>query len=218
MSASRMMLEKKDYWDNYYREQSDSIRLRPSQFAVFVANELSGRNNIIDFGCGNGRDSLYFAHLGHAVIGVDASREAIVKCRKSAGHHNLNVEFLCENAESIDTRQAFNLQGEPLVVYARFFLHALTEAEEDLFFEKIRKIGNEEVTLCLEFRTVKDAGNKKETPNHFRRFLNPYKTLAKLLFGGFSLEYYVEGFGYAKYKDDDAYVARIIASKTPGAA
>jgi hypothetical protein len=36
--------------------------------------------------------------------------------------------------------------------------------------------------------------------------------MAKLHHSGFAVDYYVEGFGFAKYKADDAYVARVVCS------
>lgn len=40
--------------------------------------------------------------------------------------------------------------------------------------------------------------------------MNPTTFQARTLARGFDVEYAVEGFGFAKYKEDDAYVARAI--------
>ena len=67
--------------------------------------------------------------------------------------------------------------------------------------------------LALEFRTSRDEFLSKVTESHYRRFINPLAVVAKGNHLGFSCEYFVEGFGYAKYKSDDAHVARIIFRK-----
>jgi hypothetical protein len=50
----------------------------------------------------------------------------------------------------------------------------------------------------------------KVTGTHFRRFVLPASFEARALGGGFEVVYNVEGFGFAKYRQDDAYVARTI--------
>jgi hypothetical protein len=51
------------------------------------------------------------------------------------------------------------------------------------------------------------------TQAHFRRFVTPAAFQASALGRGFDVEYAVEGFGFAKYKQDDAYVARTLFLK-----
>src|SRR5450759_1226212 len=69
------------YWDQYYSNLTAVTRPLPSPFGVFVAGELQSPHRVVDFGCGDGRDSLLFSSHGHRVIGVDASHQA---CRSSS--------------------------------------------------------------------------------------------------------------------------------------
>ena len=48
---------------------------------------------IIDLGCGDGRDTLFLAKQGLSVIGIDISRSAITKAREIAKRHGLNVRY-----------------------------------------------------------------------------------------------------------------------------
>lgn len=62
-------IETKEYWNEYYETTADNNstevpKLIPSQFADFVLNEFQDRTRFIDFGCGNGRDSFFFADHG----------------------------------------------------------------------------------------------------------------------------------------------------------
>jgi len=41
----------------------------------------SERIEVVDWGCGYGRDSLYFLELGFDVVGVDVSNEAVALAR-----------------------------------------------------------------------------------------------------------------------------------------
>ena len=45
----------------------------PSPFATWVADRLEPRQHILDVGCGNGRDSVYFAEQGHRVTALDGT-------------------------------------------------------------------------------------------------------------------------------------------------
>ena len=49
-----------NYWNNYY---GDKKKFRESSFARFVFKKIKKRKNlkIVDIGCGNGRDSLFFS-------------------------------------------------------------------------------------------------------------------------------------------------------------
>src|SRR5215213_6367505 len=88
-----------DYWDEYYAARSTMVRRLPSQFAVFVAGELEGRHRIIELGCGNGRDSMFFASHGHEVVAVDASQAAIDGCRALADTLGERAAFISSRIE-----------------------------------------------------------------------------------------------------------------------
>ena len=68
----------KQYWSRFYASLHTTV---PSPFAASVAMELTERNEVIDIGCGNGRDSMFFAGLGHRVLGLDLAGTAIVNNR-----------------------------------------------------------------------------------------------------------------------------------------
>lgn len=206
---------RKDYWDSYYA-QIKTGNLKPSQFAVFVESELKENFQIIEVGCGNGRDALYFSSLGYSVIGIDASENAVAFCRENIvnGSKKDNT-FLALDVGHISVEDVASslLEGFQRLVYSRFFIHAITEGEEDQFLNFSSKICQGNDIIALEFRTYRDANLKKETAKHYRRFIDPVKILHKLSLHGFEPYYFVEGFGYAKYRDDDAYVSRILARK-----
>ena len=49
-----------NYWDNFYIKKN---KIKESSFARFVLNKVrKGRmkKSLIDIGCGNGRDSIFF--------------------------------------------------------------------------------------------------------------------------------------------------------------
>lgn len=200
------------YWNEYYRQRADSKILIPSQFATFVAGELVDEYRcVVDVGCGNGRDSLFFARHGLKVVGVDAAVEAVDLCRRQAD--GLDATFVCSDvADPMLVTRIRDAAGrdEPLLVYARFFLHAIDQDQEAVFLRAASELCEGGGCLALEFRTVRDRQLAKETAPHFRRYIDPLDVVTTALTFGFRLDYFVEGFGYAKYRKDDAHVARLL--------
>ena len=72
-------------WQRYYEVHGYGLwGFSPSPAARILAEEIlrsnpgrSERIEVVDWGCGYGRDSLYFLELGFDVIGIDVSNEAI---------------------------------------------------------------------------------------------------------------------------------------------
>ena len=202
------------YWQSYYSQRSRKEALPlPSQFCVFVAGELAEPCRVLDIGCGSGRDSMFFASHGHPVIGVDGAASAIDGCVKLTERFGLHASFICSTVE--DGSLAGRLQSDSVdarrtLVYARFFLHAITMAEEDRFLDLAARVTRPGDLLAVEFRTNRDVAQNKVTDAHYRRFIDPLQFMGRVLAHGFATEYFVEGFGFAKYRSDDAHVARFI--------
>ena len=189
----------------------------PSQFCVFVAGEIpEGVSTIVDIGCGDGRDSLFFLSQGYRVVGLDASASAVESCRKFlrtvARQHFARAEFAQVNIDTESGRglAAMTAESERVIVYARFFLHAIKDDEEQAFFASLDSIRHKIAFVAIEFRTDRDAQRAKVTPDHFRRFIEPNDFVQRAARAGFEVEYSVQGFGMAKFQQDDAHVARLL--------
>jgi SAM-dependent methyltransferase len=199
-----------EYWDEYYATRATPVRRLPSQFAAFVAGELDQHHRIIELGCGDGRDALFFASYGHEVVGVDASHTAVEACRRLAEHLGERATFVHASIDAPDLAARVRGDIPPRLVYARFFLHAITEAEEETLLDLAAAITEPGDQLAVEYRTIRDSSGAKVTATHYRRFVVPAAFEARALGRGFDVTYSVEGFGFAKYRQDDAYVARTI--------
>lgn len=62
--TSKDITTESSYWNLFYAKFNIS---HPSQFCVMTAIEADVVVPIVEFGCGNGRDSAYFARHGHTV-------------------------------------------------------------------------------------------------------------------------------------------------------
>ena len=204
------------HWDGFYTSNEARELRPPSQFGAFVIGEIPRDSAVLDVGCGSGRDALFFANHGHRVVGVDASEQAIALSRESARALNLDAHFIHSNLHDPELLDRIEHGGTfasttSLLVYARFVLHAISEQDEDALFALVNALRKDRsVRFAVEFRTHRDANMPKATAQHFRRFIDPVQILAKAGALRMRTEYFVEGFGFAKYKADDAHVARCL--------
>jgi len=208
----------KNYWNSFYSKFNVS---HPSQFCVMTAVELKPENSIVEFGCGNARDSVYFASKGFTVFACDLSKDAIAKNKETAAAmEGVNLSFEVVDAINKDqvgaviakAREAG--QSDSITTYARFFLHSIDESQEDLFIGGLASAMKEGDELCFEYRCAEDeALDKVHGKGHYRRYIDTEALLKKMAGMGFESVYSITGRGMAKYKSEDPYVSRIICKK-----
>lgn len=202
----------KNYWNQYYSEHN--ALGEPSSFAKSIIKNIPIKSKLMELGCGNGRDSYYFASKGHNVTACDQSEKIITSLPKL----NINSpNFITADINSLpnDFNHFFN------VVYARFVLHALDDYEAknaiNWTFNNLEKNG----IFFSESRSIKDPifgeGQKVKKQiyktDHQRRFLKKSQIVKDLIDEGFVIDHVVEDRGLAVYKDSDPVVIRIVARK-----
>ena len=64
--------ENSEYWDKYYNNKK--IALPNSDFSKFALKYIKTNSSMIDIGCGDGRDSLFFAKNNIKTLGIDFSQ------------------------------------------------------------------------------------------------------------------------------------------------
>jgi len=71
-------LEKLGYWNSLYSKEN-YFGTGPTLLALFAKEIIENNdiNDILELGCGQGRDSIFFANLGCNVIATDISENAI---------------------------------------------------------------------------------------------------------------------------------------------
>lgn len=83
---------------NYYNQNADVFiegtqNADMSQQYRFFLKHLPTGSQLLDLGCGGGRDSAYFSSLGFDVTAVDGSEELCKRVRESYGIHALCIRF-----------------------------------------------------------------------------------------------------------------------------
>ena len=106
------------------------------------------------------------------------------------------------------------------IIYARFFLHAINEANENKFLNIIKKDFKDNIIIALEFRTTKDVLRKKgkkisineRLTDHYRRFIDINNFKKKLEKMKFKILYIKSGINLSKSQNDNPHLCRIVFS------
>ena len=208
----------KKYWTEYYSKNSKPTDA--STFAEFILPKLNSNKNLIELGCGNARDSIYFAQNNLNVVAVDQVQEEIDYLNEN--HKEENILFVCDDFTNlVNTSHDIINETDFDYIYSRFTFHSINEAKEDRTLDWIENNLDKEGYFLLEARSLNDPMFKQgkslsDTENyttHYRRYMDLDKIIEKLESRNFEIIYNIEDNNLAVYKDDNPYVIRIIAKK-----
>jgi len=106
----------------------------PSGLAKKAAKELPANAAILDVGAGEGKDSIFFASLGHQVSAVEASINATETMKKRiAKKKDLDVKII------VDDITQMNLKPDRYdLIFANNSLQFMTRTQRNELFDKFR--------------------------------------------------------------------------------
>lgn len=100
----------------------------------WIGSRCRGKR-LLDYGCGNGEDSIFAAQQGAIVVGIDISEVSIAHCRQKALDEGVSdrTEFLVMDAESLQFEEnSFDLVVEYGVLHHLDFPAAMSEIQRVL--------------------------------------------------------------------------------------
>ena len=199
----------KTYWREFYSRHK--IGVEPSLFAKLVyknyllesincdTNKYAESNapSLLELGCGNGRDSLYFANNGIDTTAIDQVQEEVeflngyaktLQDSKQSPQTKNIPRFLCGDFTQLDS---FSFQRQFDCIYSRFTLHSVSKAQQDKTLADCLKyckdggilsveVRGEKNSLCRKGKAVENETNAFIYDNHYRRFLNFTQTLQEI--------------------------------------
>ena len=199
----------KFYWNSFYKRASTVGK--PSDFSRFVLKKIKKTPGfLLDIGCGNGRDTFFFLQNKINATGYDRSSLVIKKNNK-----------LKKSFSQLDfCKSEINLKNNIDFFYARFFLHAISSIEEEIFFRNIKNNTHFSCQIFLEFRTDRDPlmsqgkylSKYERFTDHYRRFINVDSFKKRIEKRKFKILFLKTSNKFAIFKDDKPEVCRVILS------
>jgi hypothetical protein len=166
--------------------------------------------DIMDVGCGNGRDTAYWYSQGNCVLGVDPCREAAELAEKLLHRAAPGLWWSVACTDACDHSLAYGLAN---VVYARWFLHSITQETQDDWLSLLRDRLCPGSLLCVEARTTMEGRHVERFDPHYRRLICPMQLLDELLATEFRVEESLVSDRYSTMSDDRPLLLRVIARK-----
>ena len=206
------------YWNQYYKNRV--CLQEPSPFAQYVSALVEPGRQMVELGCGNGRDAVFFADQGLHITALDMSQVAVSQLR---GRNIANAEFICGDF----VNAAIHRPESYDYAYSRFTIHSINRNQEQVLLNNVFQGLRPNGKLFIEVRGVNDPlfGKGKQVEhnayfydNHYRRFIVLDELVESLEQRGFRVEYAQERTGFAPYGNDDPPLIRIVAVKPTGAA
>jgi 2-polyprenyl-3-methyl-5-hydroxy-6-metoxy-1,4-benzoquinol methylase len=201
------------YWNSFYNNPNESLD-NPSDFARFSLGYMKAGAKLIDIGCGNGRDSLFFDKAGLKVTAIDFSEIAINAINKSKS----NVFAICGNF--ITAKLLFCLDYN--YCYARWSIHSIDSLQQNYLLTNIFKSLHQEGKIFIEVRTINDhiygqgqllGKDEYFFDGHYRRFIRPEEFSDQLQSIGYKLIYIEESDNFSVIGNDRPMLLRVVACK-----
>ncbi len=206
-----MQIDDREYWNTYYK--THRINLENSTFAKYVLKHLLQNKKLIDLGCGNARDSIYFSQHNISVLGIDYADDEINYLNEKYANNNLtfSTQDMC----------AMTDLGKFDYIYSRFSLHAISGKGEDSLLTWIFNSLIKDGYFFLEARSDKDSmlnqgskiSNNENITDHYRRYLNFEDIKSKIKNLGLIIIEAVEQDNLSVVGEDNPVLIRIIAKK-----
>ena len=128
-----MIIKNRKFWNLFYK--NNLAVSRPSNFAIFILKFLKkNKSKVVDIGCGNGRDLIFFKKNKIDFIIIDLSKNAtqlIKKKLKNAKDKNkiFNSDFVkFDYNKNVKTKFS---------IYSIFTWHTINKKNESIFLKKI---------------------------------------------------------------------------------
>lgn len=181
-----------DYWDQKW--QRTAKEFKPNPFAMEAVRRISPSGDLkglalLDLGCGDGKDSLFFAEHGADVVAVDISEKAL----QSIKERNPNIAAKQQNLQQLNLpHQTFD------VIYAHLSLHYFTDVKTAEIIDTLRLALKSQGLLFIKVKSTSDwqFGQGKKLSNeifedgHLRHFFTVQKM--ETLLQGFSTRVILE--------------------------
>jgi len=118
-------------YEEFYRENRHGLGEPTKEFVAFFDAYGRGGLRVLDVGCGQGRDALFIARLGHYVHAIDLSPSGIGDLQKDATSEGLAIDAEVVDIRDFKTRRRFD------VIVIDRTLHMLAPDDRKVVLQKL---------------------------------------------------------------------------------
>ncbi len=168
-------MDEKEYWKTKWDKRKTQ---KTNNFAKRSYSHIKNKRfkTLLDIGCGDGKDSLYFTTKGFKVTSIDFSESGIRELDKLIAEKNIkNIKTIQKDIRKVNfPENSFD------VIYAHLSLHYFDDKSTTQLFNKLSKILKKDGRIFIKCKSVEDAlykqGAKIEKDmykkNHARHFFS----------------------------------------------
>ncbi len=149
-------------WDKVYSNDSSFFGDEPSKFAL-MCDEYFVKHNVqkvLELGCGQGRDSLFFASKGLEVYAIDSSKVAMETLTTKTKELNLDI-----NLKNINAREGLPFPDNYFdAIYSHMFYNmGFSDDELKFLISETKRVLKNKGLLLYSVRNDHDVMYKKGT-------------------------------------------------------
>lgn len=173
-----------EYWNTIW-EKAERVSVSNYAKRCYAKIENNDYQTLLDVGCGNGKDSIYFAKKGLHVTAVDFSSTAIEQLKQTIAEKALsNINTIKEDILYLDMDDnSFD------VIYAHLSLQYFDDEITTRIFDKLYKILKPEGMIFIRCKSKDDhlygqgekIGDDMFIKGHIRHFFSKEYMIKKLI-------------------------------------
>ena len=134
--------QESESFDNTYDEKPEMFG-HPYQELQDYFNNCQIRGNLLDLGCGQGRDSLFLASICYNVTAVDNSKVGIKQMINKAQSQGFKIDGIVDDIKNIKLKKKFN------VILFDMLLHGFENSTQLELLRKYSNSLNQDGILCI---------------------------------------------------------------------
>lgn len=139
-------------WNKAYQEGFTITTQKPSKVVSLVSERIKDNSTILDVGCGEGRNSLYFLYKGHRVFSTDIVDLGVLE--KISKEYKERFKFYKKSVQQFEIKENFY----DLIILSRLIQY-LPEKDLEKLIENCKRGLKKEGILLISYNSIPTIKN-----------------------------------------------------------